>query len=100
MATVELDGPRAQKFAALKLANLRRVHIAQMKAEVKAGRPVADVMSDPRAARLKVSDLLMAQRGWGVDTVGRFLFRSQISATKRVESLTDRQRELIAEACS
>lgn len=99
MATVEIDGPRAQKLAALQTAlDVRRAGM-EVKAAVKDGLPVAAAMKDPRAARLKVSDLLMAQPGWGKDTTGRFLFRSQISGSKRVDALTERQRGAIAEAC-
>ena len=44
-----------------------------------------------------IGELLLSQRRWGSTRCRKFLVRNQISETKRVGTLTERQRRLLAQ---
>jgi hypothetical protein len=97
MATVEIP----QHMQALAQANRQRLAAAELKGEIKRGETsLAAAIEDSRAGCLTVIDLLMAQRGWGVDRAAKLLDRERIYQTKRVRALTERQRGVICQACS
>jgi hypothetical protein len=88
-----------QRLRALEHANQIRLARAELKRQIIEGEmSAAEVILDcPDAARRwTVSDLLMAQRRWGVTRCRKFLERNEISEIKPIGSLTDRQRRLLA----
>ncbi len=59
--------------------------------------PLEVILSPPSEARSwSVADLLMTQRRWGTTRCRKFLLRNQVSETKPLGSLTERQRRLLA----
>jgi hypothetical protein len=92
---------QSQAREALEVAQRVRLAGVAVKRDVREGLlTVAAALDDERAGRLKIADLVMAQRGWGVEAARRLLIRLRVDELKRVEALTDRQRRVIAEACS
>jgi hypothetical protein len=88
-----------QRLRALEQANQVRLARAELKRRITDGAvSAAEVILDcPDAAqRWTVSDLLMAQRRWGVTRCRKFLERNDISEIKPIGSLTDRQRRMLA----
>jgi hypothetical protein len=95
-ATIASQSDRLQ---ALERANEIRRARAQLKRRISAGHlSAAQVILDcpPEAQRWPVAGLLACQRHWGSTTCSKFLARSQISETKRIGELTERQRRLLA----
>lgn len=85
----------AQRLQALVRANDVRSRRAQLKRDVFAGDvSAADVLRDPPewAARMRVVDVLLAQRGWGLTRVRRVMLRLRISDSKTAGGLSPRQR--------
>jgi hypothetical protein len=87
------------RLAALQLANDVRSRRAELKRQVAAGVVlVADVMMDPPpvAVGISVAALLVSQRGWGRVKSRRFLSTNDVSETRKLGELSQRQRELLA----
>ena len=90
---------RPLRLAALQLANDARRGRAQLKRQIAAGViSVADVLIDPPpvAAGISVSALLGSQRGWGRIKSRRFLSSNDLSETRKLGELSQRQREVLA----
>lgn len=86
----------AQAMEALQEANRVRVARAKIKREIAAGElSVPDVLEVPEVARMPLGELLAAQDRWGPRRTVRFLAAIEVTVTKRVGTLTARQRELI-----
>lgn len=97
------SGP--QHLRALAKANEVRLARAELKRQVQAGEVSAAEVILQRAWEadsMTVADLLMAQRRWGYARCRTFLQRIQISETKTVGSMTERQRIAVAQmlACN
>ncbi len=85
-----------QHLKALALANEIRLAQAELKGEVRRGElSLADALEDPRAQRLRVEALLMAQWRWGVARARRALLRAGIVERRTVAELTPRQRRVL-----
>ncbi len=88
-----------QHLRALERANEVRLARAELKRRIADGQlPVADViLSSPwEAASMAVADVLMSQRRWGRTRARRFLTGIQMSETKTIGSMTERQRHAVA----
>ena len=84
-----------QRREALAQANQVRRPRAQLKRDLKRGRvSVVDLIADPPSylASAKVMELLRALPGYGPIKATRLLERCQVSLTKTVGGLTERQR--------
>lgn len=92
-------GP-SQHMQALEAANRVRLARSRLKAGVSCGQiEVAEVIrSRPwEAETMAIGELLRSQKRWGDGRCRRFLAPTRIGETKRLDSLTDRQRgELMA----
>jgi hypothetical protein len=89
-----------QHLQALQRANEVRLARADLKRRVADGeQTVADVVLESpwEAKSMTVADLLMSQRRWGRTRCRRFLAQAGLSETKRIGSLTDRQRRVVAD---
>jgi hypothetical protein len=89
-----------QRLRALERANEIRLARAELKRRIAEGDvSAAEVILDPPCAALswQIGDLLMSQRRWGSSRCRKFLMRNQISETKPVGALTDRQRRLLSD---
>ena len=98
--TTMVDAP-AQHMQALQVANRVRLARSALKRRVASGEiGVAEVVTAcPREAEtMEISELLCAQRRWGLKRCRRFLESLQISETKKIGSMTRRQREHLARA--
>ena len=87
------------RLAALQLANDVRRGRAALKRQIATGSvQVADVLVDPPpvAAGIPVAALLVSQRGWGRVKSSRFLLSNDVSETRTLGELSQRQRELLA----
>lgn len=78
-----------------------------VRARLKRGLAASDVraadvlLAPPReAARMEIATVLRSQRGWGPRRCQRFLARLGISERKPIGSLTDRQRQVLADQLS
>jgi uncharacterized membrane protein len=92
-----------QRLRALERANEIRLARADLKRRIAEGEvSAAEVILDPPCAAIswEIGELLMSQRRWGSSRCRKFLLRSQISETKPVGALTDRQRRLLADQLS
>jgi hypothetical protein len=88
-----------QRLKALEQANQVRLARAELKRRIVDGDVSAAevILGCPDAAqRWTVSELLMAQRRWGVTRCRKFLERNGISEVKAIGALTERQRHLLA----
>ncbi len=88
-----------QRLRALERANEIRLARAELKRRIAEGDiSAAEVILDPpcAAGSWEVGELLMSQRRWGSSRCRKFLLRNQISETKPVGALTERQRHLLA----
>ena len=88
-----------QRLRALERANEIRLARAELKRRIADGEVSAAqvILSPPQeAASWSVGDLLMTQRRWGTTRCRKFLVRNQVSETKPVGVLTERQRQLLA----
>ncbi len=94
-----------QRMRALERANEIRLARAALKRTIGAGAvSAADVILEcPDAAHSwPIGELLMSQRRWGSTRCRKFLTRNNIVETKPVGTLTERQRQMLAdslEAC-
>src|SRR6201985_1378012 len=90
---------RPLRLAALQLANDARSGRAELKRQIAAGAVrVCDVLVDPPrgATGISVAALLLSQRGWGRIKTRRFLASNEVSETRKLGELSQRQRELLA----
>ncbi len=88
-----------QRLQALERANEIRLARAELKRRIACGSiSAAEVILDPpcEAASWAIGELLLSQRRWGSTRCRKFLVRNQISETKTVGALTERQRRLLA----
>jgi hypothetical protein len=88
-----------QRLRALERANEIRLARAELKRRIARGSTsAAEVILEPpyEASSWAIGELLMSQRRWGATRCRKFLIRNQISETKPLISLTDRQRRLLA----
>ena len=88
-----------QHLRALERANEVRLARAELKRRIADGQlPAADViLSSPwEAESMAVADVLMSQRRWGRTRARRFLAGIQMSETKTLGSMTERQRHAVA----
>ena len=88
-----------QHMQALELANRVRLARAALKRRVGASETTAAeviVRCPWEAESMPVMDLLMSQRRWGRTRCRKFLTSIQMSETKTVGALTERQRRTLA----
>ncbi|KAF0207536.1 MAG: integration host factor, actinobacterial type [Actinomycetota bacterium] len=89
----------ADRKAALKKAAEARQKRAALRHEIKAGRMTfAAVMKksdDPIVARMKVATLLESLPGYGKAKAAKAMEELEISASRRVQGLGARQREML-----
>ena len=98
-ATLAPARPQPQHLRALERANAVRLARAELKRRVGNGSlPAAEVILScpPEAATMSVSELLLSQRRWGETRCRKFLQGCELSETKVLGSLTDRQRHTLA----
>lgn len=89
----------SQALEALEVANRTRRERAEVKRLIRCGGlTVAEVLADPPAflARMPIGELIRAQALWGPTRSRKFLRRAEITETRRIGELTERQRDLIA----
>jgi hypothetical protein len=89
-----------QRLQALERANEIRLARAELKRRIALGAVSAAqvILDSPLEAKSwAVGDLLLSQRRWGSTRCRKFLLRNQITETKPVGALTDRQRRMLAE---
>jgi hypothetical protein len=97
--------PAPQRLRALERANEVRLARAELKRRIAEGEAsVVEVLRDPphAASTWEIGELLTSQRRWGSTRCRKFLNRHQISETKQIGALTERQRRILAdqlEAC-
>jgi hypothetical protein len=92
-----------QRLQALERANEIRLARAELKRRIARGSiSAAEVILEPPCAAHSwaIGELLLSQRRWGSTRCRKFLVRNQISETKRVGALTQRQRTLLAHQLS
>jgi hypothetical protein len=92
--------PAPQHLRALHRANEVRLARAELKRRVATGEISASdvILQAPWEARsMSVSDLLMSQRRWGHQRCRRLLGQVFVSETKTVGTLTERQRNELAD---
>lgn len=95
MTTVAPERSYKQRMAALQRANAIRTRRAELKRDAKAGRvDLLEVLAAPPAEveTMKVFDLLLARPGFGRVKVNKILSKAQVSPSKTVGGLSDRQR--------
>ena len=100
MTATATIAPAPQHLRALHRANEVRLARAELKRRVAEGEITAGdvILEAPWEARsMSVSDLLMSQRRWGHQRCRRVLGQVPVSETKTVGSLTERQRNALAD---
>lgn len=98
MGNIATVGP-AQHLRALEHANRVRLARAEMKRRVANGEMTAAevVVENPwHAESMSISELLMSQRRWGRARCRRLLLSLGIPENKRLGTLTERQRRMLA----
>lgn len=98
MGNTATVGP-AQHLRALEHANRVRLARAEMKRRVASGEASAAdvVLENPwHAESMSISELLMSQRRWGRARCRRLLVSLGIPENKRLGTLTERQRQMLA----
>jgi len=88
-----------QRLRALERANQVRLARAELKRRIAEGKvPAASIILDSpwEASSWSVGDLLMSQRRWGTTRCQKFLRGLEISETKQIGTLTERQRVALA----
>jgi hypothetical protein len=97
--TATLDAGQAQHLRALEHANRVRLARAEMKRQIAAGDLSAAevILSCPwEAESMSISDVLMSQKRWGRARCRRLLMSIGMPENKRVGTLTERQRAILA----
>jgi hypothetical protein len=90
-----------QHLQALARANQVRLARAEMKRSIAAGRcSVAEVIVDApwESETMTISELLSSQHRWGRTRSRKFLSSLGLTENKKLNTLTDRQRQLVAAA--
>jgi hypothetical protein len=90
-----------QRLRALERANEIRLERAALKRRIAAGEVSAAevILNPPQSAETwSVGDLLISQRRWGTTRCRRFLARNNITETKSIGTLTQRQKNLLAQS--
>jgi hypothetical protein len=93
--------PEPQRLRALERANEVRLARASLKRSIALGHILAAevLLTCPgEASSWPIGELLMSQRRWGTTRCHKFLARNQITETKPIGTLTERQRRLLATA--
>lgn len=89
----------SQRLEALKVANEVRFAAADVKREIRDGRLLlGEALFDERARPIVLRDLLLVQRQVGPMRVDRLLRRVEVNGHRRVGDLTERQRQVVADA--
>jgi hypothetical protein len=99
MTQTAMMTPGPQRLRALERANAVRLARAELKRRIAGGElSAAEVIlaCPPESCSWSLGDLLMSQRRWGSTKCRKFLGRNQITETKPVGALTERQRQLLA----
>lgn len=99
-AAAIMGAPPPQHLTALARANRVRLARAELKRRIADGNSTAAevVLACPwEVETMTVADLLASQRRWGATRCRKLLVSLQISETRTVESLTERQRFELAE---
>lgn len=89
-----------QRLRALERANEIRLARAELKRRIAEGDiSAAEVILEPPCAALswEIGELLMSQRRWGSNRTRKLLSGLQISETRHLGMLTERQRRLLAD---
>jgi hypothetical protein len=90
---------REQQMKALERANVVRFAAADVKRELRDGRLLlGDALWDDRAQSIVLRTLLMTRDRVGPVRVDRLLRRLEINGHKRVSDLTERQKDVVADA--
>jgi hypothetical protein len=92
--------PEPQRLRALSKANEVRLARADLKRRIAEGDVLAAdvILESPwEAQSWALGELLLSQRRWGASRCRKFLWRHQILENKPVGTLTDRQRNVLAE---
>jgi hypothetical protein len=92
--------PAPQHLQALERANRVRLARAELKRRVESGAtPAAEVILECpwEAETMAVGDLLMSQRRWGQTRCRRFLAQVPLSENKTIGTMTERQRNALAQ---
>jgi hypothetical protein len=103
MTQTAITSRAPQRLQALERANEIRLARAELKRQIAYGKvSAADVILDPplAASTWAIAELLLSQRRWGDTRCRKFLLRNQISETKPLGTLTDRQRRVLAQQLS
>ncbi len=101
-ATATLTPAGPQYMRALERANKVRLARADLKRRIATGELEAAevILQCPwEAQSMTIADLLMSQRRWGASRARKLLTQLQLSETKTLGSLTDRQRGTLAAVC-
>ena len=99
MTDTAIRSREPQRLRALERANEIRLARANLKRRIARGTvSAAEIILDPpyEAGSWAIGELLVSQRRWGATRCRKFLIRNQISETKPLMSLTERQRRLLA----
>ena len=100
MSETALISQAPQRLRALERANAVRLARAELKRRIAEGEATAaDVILYPPEEGLtwEIGELLMSQRRWGTTRCRKFLARYNLTETKTLGALTDRQRRLLAD---
>ncbi len=92
--------PGPQHLRALHRANEVRLARAELKRRIATGEITAGdvILESPwEVQSMSVSDVLMSQRRWGHQRCRKLLAQIPVSETKTVGTLTDRQRQALAD---
>jgi len=98
-ATATVLAAPPQHIQALQRANEVRLARADLKREIGKGTITVGevILNRPwEAASMTIAELLTSQRRWGTTRCRKFLAGIGMPETKTVESLTERQRRLLA----
>jgi hypothetical protein len=98
-ATATMIPAPPQHMQALQRANEIRLARAELKREVAKGTiTVGEVILNrpSEVASMTIAELLTSQRRWGTTRCSKFLADIGMPETKTVQSMTDRQRSLLA----
>ena len=88
----------SQPLEALERANRVRYGRRDVKAELASGiLPLRDALADERVATMPVHKLLASMRSWGPTRAMTLLVEVGVSPLRELGSLTDRERDFIAE---
>ena len=99
MTETAMMTPEPQRMRALERANEIRLARAELKRRIADGEiSAADVILAPprEAATWALGELVTRQRRWGGTRCRKFLSQFQITETKAIGALTERQRRMLA----